>query len=86
MDLQHRILFGAEFNAELERGRAIAAGAPPDQEPYPELRDTRRLKRQKASGTGGPAETNQSRGREWRHELRNSSGAAASSAKAFFAM
>ena len=23
------ILFGAEFNAELERGRAIAAGTPP---------------------------------------------------------
>jgi membrane protein len=37
------ILFGAEFNAELIRGRAIAAGAPPDQEPYTELRDTRKL-------------------------------------------
>jgi membrane protein len=37
------ILFGAEFNAELIRGRAIAAGAPPDQEPYAELRDTRKL-------------------------------------------
>ncbi len=37
------ILFGAEFNAELVRGRAIAAGTPPDQEPYTELRDTRKL-------------------------------------------
>ncbi len=39
------ILSGAEFNAELERGRAIAAGAPPDKEPFVELRDTRKLRR-----------------------------------------
>jgi len=39
------ILIGAEFNAELERGRAIAAGAPPDKEPFVELRDTRKLRR-----------------------------------------
>ena len=39
------ILFGAEFNAELERGRAIAAGTPPDAEPYVELRDTRKLRK-----------------------------------------
>ena len=39
------ILFGAEFNAELERGRAIATGAPPDAEPFVELRDTRKLRR-----------------------------------------
>ena len=39
------ILLGAEFNAELERGRAIAAGAPPDAEPFVELRDTRKLRR-----------------------------------------
>jgi YihY family inner membrane protein len=38
------ILLGAEFNAELERGRAIAGGAPPDQEPFVELRDTRKLR------------------------------------------
>jgi membrane protein len=38
------ILFGAEFNAELERGRAMAAGAPPDAEPFVELRDTRKLR------------------------------------------
>jgi membrane protein len=39
------ILLGAEFNAELERGRAIAAGAPPEAEPYVEMRDTRKLRR-----------------------------------------
>src|SRR5215470_2531113 len=39
------ILFGAEFNAELERGRAIASGVPPETEPYVELRDARRLRR-----------------------------------------
>jgi membrane protein len=35
------ILLGAELNAELERGRAIAGGHPPDDEPYVEPRDTR---------------------------------------------
>jgi membrane protein len=38
------VLMGAEFNAELERGRAIASGLPPDQEPYTELRDTTKLR------------------------------------------
>lgn len=37
------VLFGAEFNAELERGRAIAGGLPPNREPFTELRDTRKL-------------------------------------------
>jgi membrane protein len=37
------MLFGAEFNAELERGRAIAAGAPAGAEPFVEMRDTRKL-------------------------------------------
>jgi membrane protein len=38
------ILLGAEFNAELERGRAIDAGMrPQDKEPYAEPRDTRKL-------------------------------------------
>jgi membrane protein len=37
------ILLGLEFNAELERGRAIDSGHPPDQEPYTEPRDTRKL-------------------------------------------
>lgn len=35
------ILLGAELDAELERGRAIAAGQPPKEEPYVEFRDTR---------------------------------------------
>jgi membrane protein len=33
------ILLGAEFDAELSRARAIAAGLPPDAEPYLPLRD-----------------------------------------------
>jgi len=37
------ILFGAELDAELERQRAIAAGHPPDEEPYLQLRDTRAI-------------------------------------------
>lgn len=39
------ILFGAEFNAELERGRAAAAGVPLGTEPFAELRDTRKLRK-----------------------------------------
>jgi YihY family inner membrane protein len=38
------ILLGAELNAELERGRAIATGHPPDREPYMELRDTSKIR------------------------------------------
>jgi YihY family inner membrane protein len=38
------ILLGAELNAELERGRSIAAGQPGEREPYMELRDTTKLK------------------------------------------
>jgi membrane protein len=38
------ILLGAEFNAELERGRAIESGMrPPDKEPFAEPRDTRKI-------------------------------------------
>jgi membrane protein len=39
------VLFGAEFNAELERGRAMAGGIPADKEPFVELRDTRKLRK-----------------------------------------
>jgi membrane protein len=39
------VLLGAEFNAELERGRAMAAGAPADREPFVEMRDTRKLRK-----------------------------------------
>jgi membrane protein len=43
------ILLGAEFNAELERGRAIEAGMrPEDQEPFAEPRDTRKMEKEKS--------------------------------------
>jgi len=37
------ILMGAEINAELDHGRAIAEGLPEDVEPFAEPRDTRKL-------------------------------------------
>src|SRR5947208_10567226 len=39
------VLLGAEFNAELERGRLIEAGHPADREPFVEPRDTRKMQR-----------------------------------------
>jgi membrane protein len=47
------ILLGAEFNAELERGRQIEAGQPEDREPFLEPRDTRKLKDAGADGGAG---------------------------------
>ncbi len=44
------IMIGAELDAELERGRAIAAGHPADDEPFLQLRDDRKL--QKGSEKG----------------------------------
>jgi membrane protein len=44
------ILLGAELDAELERGRAIAAGHPADEEPFLELRDDRKLKKGSEKG------------------------------------
>jgi membrane protein len=38
------LLLGAEFNAELERGRAIEAGHPPQEEPFLAPRDTRKMR------------------------------------------
>jgi membrane protein len=44
------ILLGAEFNAELDRGRAIEGGMrPEDKEPFAEPRDTRKMESQKAT-------------------------------------
>jgi membrane protein len=37
------ILLGAEVNAELDRGRAIAQGVPPEAEPFAVPRDTRKM-------------------------------------------
>ncbi|WFE41737.1 YhjD/YihY/BrkB family envelope integrity protein [Micromonospora sp. WMMD998] len=45
------ILLGAEFDAELERSRAIAAGLPEDKEPYVELRDDRKLRKKRNTPT-----------------------------------
>ncbi|MGY0003827.1 YihY/virulence factor BrkB family protein [Micromonospora sp. I033] len=45
------ILLGAEFDAELERSRAIAAGHPADEEPYVELRDDRKLRKKRNSAS-----------------------------------
>lgn len=39
------ILLGAELNAELERGRQMEGGLPPEQEPFLEHRDTAKLGR-----------------------------------------
>ena len=50
------ILLGAEFNAELERSRAIAGGHPADEEPFSELRDDRKL-RKKGQKENRPAES-----------------------------
>jgi membrane protein len=44
------ILLGAEFDAELERGRAIAAGHDPTDEPFLQLRDNRKIKRGSEQG------------------------------------
>jgi membrane protein len=43
------VLLGAEFNAELERGRSIEAGHPSEEEPFLEPRDTRKMKGREAS-------------------------------------
>jgi membrane protein len=37
------ILLGAEFNAEVDRGKRIEEGHPPDREPFAELRDDRKV-------------------------------------------
>jgi membrane protein len=43
------ILLGAEFNAELERGRQIIGGHPEDEEPYLPLRDEPKSKKRAAT-------------------------------------
>jgi len=44
------ILLGAELDAELQRGRAIAAGHDPTDEPFLELRDDRKIKKGSEQG------------------------------------
>ena len=41
------VLLGAEMNAEVERGRQIEGGMPPDKEPFLPLRDTTKLDKEK---------------------------------------
>ena len=48
------ILLGAEFNAEIERGRAVAGGHPIDEEPFSELRDDRKLRRKEETAFAEP--------------------------------
>jgi hypothetical protein len=43
---------GAEFNAELERGRAIFQGLPPDKEPFTQLSDTQTAQGRAAQARG----------------------------------
>ncbi|MBE1536419.1 YihY/virulence factor BrkB family protein [Actinomadura algeriensis] len=60
------ILLGAELNAELERGRAIQAGVPPDREPYAEFRDTRAFDEEdrRDTGVGGAGDRAEGGGRD----------------------
>jgi membrane protein len=44
------VLLGAELDAELQRGRAIAAGHDPADEPFLELRDDRKIKKGSEQG------------------------------------
>ena len=44
------IMLGAELDAELERGRAMAAGHAADEEPFLQLRDDRKLKKGSEKG------------------------------------
>jgi membrane protein len=43
------VLFGAELNAELERGRQIEQGLHPDREPFVEPRDTKKMDDEEAA-------------------------------------
>ena len=52
------IMLGAELDAELERGRAIAAGHDPSDEPFLQLRDDRKLKKGSEQGLSEPSPTN----------------------------
>jgi membrane protein len=45
-------LLGAEFDSEIQRGRAIRAGHPPDAEPYLQPRDLGRVDRNQGENSG----------------------------------
>ncbi|MDP9403602.1 MAG: YihY/virulence factor BrkB family protein [Actinomycetota bacterium] len=61
------VLLGAEFNAELERGRQIEAGHPPEKEPFLEPRDTRKMKNRPPTDGDGSADDGTA---AWREQLR----------------
>jgi membrane protein len=46
------VLLGAEFDAELQRQRAVTVGHPPTDEPYLELRDTQRIDKERDADVG----------------------------------
>jgi len=48
------ILLGLEFDAEMNRQRAVAGGHPPEKEPYVEPRDTRKWDDEDRRRLGGP--------------------------------
>ena len=50
------LLLGAEVNAELEHGKAIAEGLPPDLQPFAEPRDTRKLDEEETAAVEAAAE------------------------------
>jgi membrane protein len=58
------VLLGAEFDAEVQRGRAIEAGHPEGKEPYLELRDTRKLDDSERMSAGSPGPADSPDGRE----------------------
>lgn len=58
------ILLGAEFNAELERTRAIAAGVPADLDPIVRVRDTRKLRGEELSQAETAARAREANGED----------------------
>jgi len=50
------LLLGAEVNAELEHGKAISEGLPPDVQPFAEARDTRKLDDEETAAVEAAAE------------------------------
>ena len=50
------LLLGAEVNAELEHGKAISEGLPPDVQPFAEPRDTRKLDDEETAAVEATAE------------------------------
>ncbi|WP_141575533.1 YihY/virulence factor BrkB family protein [Actinomadura sp. WMMA1423] len=69
------ILLGAELDAELERSRVIAAGQPPEEEPYVEFRDTRAFDEDERRENGVEDEHDGKDGNDDGHEAKDEHGA-----------